>query len=174
MDSNVRDRIRKIMELSKRGVGGESDNARSFVHKLCKKYGVSVQELSDTCELRPRLFKIGADRNIRDLFFQVVFKVTDSTSIEYKEYRNLIQIELSSLDFLEVSQMFDWHKKNYLKNLSEMKRVLLSAYMSKHALFPEHSKKLEVLSDEDYDELRKIVQVENLINNDCYHKCLKK
>lgn len=43
----LRERLRKLLELARRGVGGEAENAARFLAKLLKKHGLIVEDLDD-------------------------------------------------------------------------------------------------------------------------------
>ena len=41
---SIKNKLKKLLALAERGVQGEADNARKLLEKLCKEYGVSMEE----------------------------------------------------------------------------------------------------------------------------------
>ena len=56
---SIKNKLKKLLALAERGVQGEAENARKLLEKLCKEYGVSMEELLDENQLKFYRFNIG-------------------------------------------------------------------------------------------------------------------
>lgn len=41
---SIKNKLKKLLALAERGMQGEAENARRLLEKLCKEYGVSMDE----------------------------------------------------------------------------------------------------------------------------------
>lgn len=46
-DDKVMARLRKLLELSRRGVGGEAENAERFMQRMLRQYGLTLADIDD-------------------------------------------------------------------------------------------------------------------------------
>ena len=53
---SIKEKLKKLLALAERGVQGEAVNARRLFEKLCKKYGVSIEELLDENQVKYHFF----------------------------------------------------------------------------------------------------------------------
>lgn len=70
---SIKNKLKKLLALAERGVQGEADNARKLLEKLCKEYGVSMEELLDENQLKRYYFDIGRNALYKDLFERCQF-----------------------------------------------------------------------------------------------------
>lgn len=124
---SIKNKLKKLLALAERGVQGEADNARKLLEKLCKEYGVSMEELLDENQLKRYYFDIGRNALYKDLFVQCYCKVSQKYSLSfYKESRSKISVEMTALQYAELVSLFEWHKANFNKDLEDMKRTSYS------------------------------------------------
>ena len=79
-------------------------------------------------------------------------------------------------EYIEFSQLWEWHKKNYLAERKKMRKLFESGYIQKHHLYPteiaeEFKSKNEKLS---LDELMAIEAMANMCENKTFHKQIGK
>lgn len=174
---SIKNKLKKLLALAERGVQGEAENARRLLEKLCKEYGVSIEELLDENQIKFYQFDIGRNALYKDLFVQCYSKVAQKVSLSYhRESRSQISVKMTALQYAELVSLFEWHKANFNKDLEDMKQNILLAYCRKHHLYS------NVKSDNDNDReltaderkrLIKIMFMQEGLNDNQYHKLLK-
>ena len=75
---SIKNKLKKLLALAERGVQGEAENARRLLEKLCKEYGVSIEELFDENQIKIYRFNIGRNALYKDLFVQCYCKVVQN------------------------------------------------------------------------------------------------
>lgn len=173
---SIKEKLKKLLALAERGVEGEAVNARRLLEKLCKEYGVSIEELLDENQVKYHFFEVGRNKIYLGLFAQCYYKVTNKDWVSYEQIsRSQIAVEMTAIQYAEMVSLFAWHKANFDNDLEEMKKNILIAYCRKHHL---HSN--EVNSDVDReltaDERERIIKImfmQESLNDNQYHKLLE-
>lgn len=173
---SLKEKLKKLQALAERGYQGEADNARRIFENLCKKYGVSIEELIDEQKKKRYCFVIGRNKIYKELFVQCYAKVTGCCSLHYWQVsRNEIEVELTAIQYAELASLFAWHKLNFDRDLDDMKKTIMQAYISKHNLTSgKSSGENRVLTAEDVIELCKILAMREALNNNYFHKMINK
>lgn len=174
---SIKNKLKKLLALSERGVHGEADNARRLLEKLCKKYEVSIEELLDENQMKFYIFDIGKDAIYKDLFTQCFCKVAQKNSLDYRQVsRSKIAVEMKAIQYAELVSLFEWHKSNFNQDLEDMKNNILLAYCRKHHLYydvkSENDKELTLTEDE-RQRLIKVLFMQESLNDNQYHKLLE-
>lgn len=172
---SVKVKLKKLLALAERGVQGEAENARRLLEKLCKEYGISIEELLDENKKEWHIFDVGKDKTYKDLFAQCYFSIVDEISMSYKSVsRSKIAIELTAMQYAELVSLFEWHKANFNKDLEDMKNNILIAYCRKHHLHGDiDSDDSRELTVEEKERLVKILFMQESLNDNQYHKLLE-
>lgn len=173
----IKAKLKKLLALAERGVQGEAENARRLLEKLCKDHGVSIEELLDDNQIKFYQFDIGRNSLYKDLFVQCYCKVTQKVSLSYhRESRSQISVKMTALQYAELVSLFEWHKANFNKNLEDIKQNILLAYCRKHHLYsdvkPDNDNNRKLTEDE-RKRLIKIMFMQEVLNDNQYHKLLK-
>jgi len=95
------ERMRKLLALAERGVGGEKENADRMLGKLLAKHGMTVEDLTGTSAPKPRTFKARTAME-SDLLVQILCMVLDTRSIQMGARRNERWVDLTDAQFAEV------------------------------------------------------------------------
>ena len=135
--SNIKERLKKLYELSIRGVGGEKEQAEAILKKLIKKYGVSTDELDEEI-IKEYKIKYSGETE-RKILNQIVYKVTNETgnsfSYVYKksgrDCRTILGVCCTEAQKIDIEFLFDFYKRLYKKELE----AFLLAFIHKHNLF---------------------------------------
>ena len=171
---SIKNKLKKLLALAERGVQGEAENARRLLEKLCKEYGVSIEELLDENQVKIYRFDIGRNAIYKDLFTQCFCKVAQKVSLGYRQVsRSQIAVEMTVLQYAELASLFEWHKANFNKDLEDMKKNILLAYCRKHHLYS--NVKLDndrELTADERERLIKIMFMQESLNDNQYHKLL--
>lgn len=140
---SVMDKLRKLQRLAERGERGEARNARAAIERLCAKYGIRLEELAEEQTKKYR-FEVGQNGTIRNLFLQCYCKVMNVEKVSYwEEGKANVIIELTALQYAELSSLWDWHKEHFKRELEETREALFIAYCQKHKIYPETSTESE-------------------------------
>lgn len=135
---SIREKLRKLQVLAERGENGEARNARAAIERLCRQYGISVGELMEDEKRRYR-FSIGGTKVLKDLFWQCYCKVLNTDKLRYWKtpFHSEVELELTRLQYVELSSLWDWHEEHFKTELEKTKQALLISYIRKHGLYSE-------------------------------------
>lgn len=129
------EKLKKIKSLADRGVAGEAIAAQQQLEKLLAKHNLTIDDLFNE-ERKDRMFKVKtADEMI---FIQVALSIIGNrakTIWHYKGDRTNKYLELTDVEFIDISSMFDFHKKQLEKEKKKAIQTLETAYVYKHDLF---------------------------------------
>lgn len=173
---SIKSKLRKLLELSEHGVGGEADNARHFLDALCIKHDITIDELLDTNKVSLYNFAVGGREIDMRLFIQCYAYVTGSTTISYYQSnrkRASIRVELTAMQYAELKSLYEWHKVNLKRDLDAMIDTLLLSYFSKHNLYSGNQEYTEDLTPEEEERIRKAASMRQHLNNNTYHKAIE-
>lgn len=132
---SIREKLCKLQALAERGEKGEAINARAAIERLCAQYGVSIEELTEE-EIKEYTFEVGQKPLLRELFEQCYSKVANTNQLRYwKRGKTQLIFELTRLQYVELSSLWDWHKEHFIKELEETQSALLVSYCRKHTLY---------------------------------------
>lgn len=114
---------------------------------------------------------------MQTLFMQCYAKVMNVGSMSYRQIgRNRIGIELTALQYAELSNMFEWHKDNFAQELEDMKQTFLEAYISKHNIYRDtgdDNTEEKELTMEDLQRIRKMLAMRETLSDRHYNKMLE-
>lgn len=159
MTDKHKDLLKKLRELSMRGVDGEKENAQKLFDRLSKKYGISESELDDECITVHQFTYHGAFE--KRLLIQIIAKVLNAdpnfyiytSNLTGRKKRTILGAECTETQSIEINFLFDFYNALYQKELE----YFLIAFIRKHNLYKEIEDDEEIppstLSEE---ELRKI------------------
>lgn len=136
---NLTGTMKKLLELSKRGVDGEKENAEKLLRKMMKKYNISEADLEKD---DIHVFEIAYKTDIeKKLALQVFYKVTKS--IEYGTYRNSrkkrVILSMTDAQYIEFVYQLEIYKNAWEENLG----LLMEAFIAKNDIFPKLTKEEE-------------------------------
>lgn len=131
----IRVRIEKLRALADRGVGGEQSNAERLLRELCATYGYRPEELLSE-EKKQYEFKIR--KSFTQLFLQVFASLfgTKEEWMKIKVYRDgSIFCELTKAQWIEFSELWEWHKANFAAERRRMRKLFEKAYYEGYGLY---------------------------------------
>lgn len=179
---SIKAKLRKLQALAEKGYEGEARNAKLLLDRLCKQYGVSLEDILDQEKKNRYRFEIGKGKIWLDLFMQCYANVTGNHELRYvRETSSIIRgVELTAYQFAEISNLFFWHKANLKKDIEQTQRLVFEAYVQKHRIFRDRSNDTEDAEEEqnskpiDLAHLRAIVAMMGTLNDNRYHKMIDK
>jgi len=173
--NSIIEKINKIKALSEKGIDGEAQAAKTALEKILKRYGITIDCFAEN-EKKERFF-IAKDDNDRTVmlmcFYNFLGHEIVNSIYKYKGKPNRFYINLTDYEFAELSELYNFHKRNMRKEFKEMKKNFQMAYQYKHRLYSKtKSEKLserEVLSGE---ELLKILKYAADMQSVSFYKSL--
>jgi hypothetical protein len=132
------EKLKKIKELSERGIDGEAKAAKYALEKLLSKYGLEIESLNSEAKIKC-CFKSRQD-NERAVLFMCILKVAGEAGIKSMyvlkgEKSAGVYVDLTEYEFAEVSQLYDFHKRNINKEFKKMRDSFQQAYQYRHNLY---------------------------------------
>ena len=179
---SIKQKLLKLQKLAEQGYRGEADAAKRAIERLCAQYGITLEEV--LCVEQPQRyeFEIGRYKYMLTLFCQCHGVVTGKHEMSYiKRSRNRIAVDLTPLQYAELSSLFEWHKANFLKDLAAMQDTILEAYVNKHNIFrtlsdeerAERNAREEELTPAKLRRLLAILAMQSELGDNIYHKQLE-
>jgi len=139
---SIMDKLRKLRVLAERGEAGEARNAKAAIDRICSQYGIKFEDLASDKKKRRR-FVIGKSKLYKRLFWQCYsYILNDNSPVSYwRPKRDIIDVELTDLQFADLSAYFYWHLANFDTELAKAQEIALSAYIQKHDIYSDESRK---------------------------------
>lgn len=132
-------KIRKLQALAERGVGGEATNAKILLSALCEKYGIEESKLN---EEEKQWYEFEMRISVLKLFLQLYASIYGTTERFINEVdiwkcgrKKIVKCLFTCAEYIEFSQMWEWHRKNYLAERKRMKELFQIAYYDKFQMY---------------------------------------
>lgn len=176
MNTNITDTMKHLLELSKRGVGGEKENATKLLNKLMKKYNISESDLQKE-ELHQHDVRFKTKWQ-ESLIHQIMYMINPKRNIyKYNNRKAKIAIlELTDAEWIEHQYLYSIYKKAFEEELE----LFTSAFIQRNNIFPkevpEHIKEQqekEPKKEMDYYKMLKVSQMAQGIDYTSVNKALK-
>ena len=173
----ITDKLKKLLALAERGYGGEAENARRLLEAQLNKYELTLEDLLNEGKKR-RILKYRGEEELR-LVIQVLASVLGSKNevfkgSTYNSSKKQIYIELTDLQFAEISDMIAFYKRQFNKEKKRLLKDLFSAFIQKHHLFDcgPIDKPNSESKDIDLEELFRILQLSRSMEDVTYRKAI--
>lgn len=176
---SIKQKLQKLQALAERGMAGEAANAKRLIEKLCKKYGVTLEEVLSQDQPQNYEFEIGRYKYMLKLFMQCYAVVTNKGTLSYVQCsRSVIRVELTPLQYAELKNFFEWHKANFAKDVEAMQNTIIDAYLHKHNIFRKRSEEEEQNDNEELtptelQKLRTMLTMMDELRDSHYHKMIE-
>lgn len=179
---SIKDKLRKIQALAENGCAGEAETAKRLLDILCRQYGISMEDILDVDKISRYRFNIGRSKIFLRLFVQCYANITGRKKLAYHKISvSDIMVELTAYQAAELANLFFWHKTNLKKDLEETQKLVLEAYIDKHHIHRDKSNDQEGEKDDpvdisslDLDHLRKVLYLQQTLNDNHYRKMIEK
>lgn len=173
----IKQKLLKLQALAEKGYKGEAYAAQQAIERICQQYNIRLDDILDAQAKRWYTFETGRSKAMQTLFMQCYAKVMNVGSMSYRQIgRNRIGIELTAIQYAELSNMFEWHKDNFAQELEDMKQTFLEAYISKHNIYRDtgdDNTEEKELTMEDLQRIRKMLAMRETISDRHYNKMLE-
>lgn len=132
-------KIRKLQALAERGVGGEATNAKILLSALCEKYGIDESKLD---EEEKQWYEFEMRTSVQKLFLQLYVSIYGTTGRYLQEVelwkrgrKKIVKCKFTRAEYIEFSQLWEWHRKNYLAERKRMRELFQIAYYDKFKMY---------------------------------------
>lgn len=153
------DRVKKILALARRGVGGEKTTAEAMLARLMSKYGLTIVDLDDQAvERKKHWFKCSTEME-RRLLSQIVCSVLGrrDVAIWRQKGKRDRAVELSPLEFAEVDVRFEACKPALRAELKKVESRVFVAFVHANHLSADTGDDEDAAAPVDLDELAAII-----------------
>jgi len=109
------ERLKKLKVLAERGSPGEKDNAKLLLDRLCKKYGVSLDDVKTSDQKIIRWFKHKRGGHSRELLVQCIAKALNQSTFTTSRrgrnggWRSEIGVECTAAEAIEIELDFSFY-----------------------------------------------------------------
>lgn len=178
----IKSKLLKLQALAEKGYNGEAETAKRLLDKLCKQYGVSLDEVLNREKKKYCLFNVGRAKVYFNLFMQCYANVTGEIELKYiKQSNSEIKVMLTAYQCAEIANLSYWHKTNLKKDIENAQRLVFEAYVQKHRIFRDRSNDPEDQEDEEQERkpidlarLQAIGAMMDTLNDNRFHKMIEK
>ena len=174
---SIKAKLLKMQALAEKGCQGEAKAAKAMIEILCRKYGLAIEDiLSEQVETRRYEFVIGKGKIYKTLFTHCHGKVMNKREMSYYQYSpSKIALDLTPLQFAELSSLYEWHKDNFKKDLEQTMDTMVEAYINKHNLFSSdnHGTHEKELTNEDIKKITAMLVMMEQLSDNSYHKMIE-
>ena len=132
-------KIRKLQALAERGVGGEATNAKILLSALCEKYSIDESKLD---EEEKQWYEFEMRTSVQKLFLQLYVSIYGTTERYLQEVelwkrgrKKIVKCKFTRAEYIEFSQLWEWHRKNYLAERKRMRELFKIAYFDKFKMY---------------------------------------
>lgn len=132
-------KIRKLQALAERGVGGEATNAKILLSALFEKYGIDESKLD---EEEKQWYEFEMRTSVQKLFLQLYVSIYGTTERYLQEVelwkrgrKKIVKCKFTRAEYIEFSQLWEWHRKNYLAERKRMRELFKIAYFDKFKMY---------------------------------------
>ena len=133
-DEKLRIKLRKLLALAERGVGGERENAKRFLATLLRKNGLTLDDLqseerTEACQFT---FKSALERKLLVQILCVTLGQGVITASRYRGRSRMLEAQLTKAQRLHVELAFSVYRQELEKNVDRM----LRAFFATNDLYP--------------------------------------
>lgn len=130
MDPKLESRLKKLMALADRGVGGEKQNAQRMLQKLLDKHGLTIAELlEDKTEWHSFRYRGKEEETILS---QTFFKILDAQKIGVIATKSELKVRCTQFQAIEIQTHWDVYRTEYRKE----RKALLDAFIVRNSIYP--------------------------------------
>jgi hypothetical protein len=173
MKEKIIDKLKKIQEYAERGDKHEAESAKKLLSKLLERHGLSLDDISDeqrkmyciktTSQLCPVLFMC---------FVSFLNEERRDRIFAYRGKRFVFYVELSAIEYVDLMQLYEFHTRQFKKELKKELSAFEAAYQYKHNLYS-HDESPSGESEYELEDISRIINIINNLENIHFRKQLK-
>jgi hypothetical protein len=136
MNAELLGRMRKVLELARRGHAGEKQSAERMLELLMCKHGITINDI-DSPEREWCIFK-KCDKIDSRLLSQIVSKVQNSRSINRGSLRGKECFKATPVEQIEIMFLFDIYRPALRKEIKDVTRAAYIAFTHVNKIFADN------------------------------------
>lgn len=159
MDNKTRERMLKILALAQGGVGGEKENAERMLEALCKKHGVTLDQLEAKGKVELLWFYCNSKFEKRLLSQIVDMMVSDperrDTHWVHKSRSRAVGYKLTPAEHAQVKVGFETYKESWLQQQADF----FTAFIWKNRIYGLYDREERELTPEQKERNRRAAEL---------------
>lgn len=175
MEIKLKDKLLKLYELSKRGVGGEKVNAEFMLNRLLYKHGLTVNDIDQ--DLPKNRYYSSTNKLNEKIICQVIYKVLNGGAIYGVRGTKEVTAKVTDYQHVQILELIDFHLENFNKERNQFIKDFTSAYVQKHNLFRDTTEKdiedSKPLTVEEKQAIWRMSNIKECLSNNTYQKKLR-
>jgi hypothetical protein len=156
MDPKIEALAKKLLELKKRGVGGEAVNDSTMLDNLLQKHGLSIEDILDEETVKEHEFRYYGPEH-KDFIIHVVGVITNTPRVawKYRPRTKIMFFKTTASQWIQIVAMAEFYWPRYLVEM----KAHYEAFMHTNKLYkygepdPEHTP-----TQEELEELERILE----------------
>ena len=158
MDCKITAKLKKLLALAERGVGGEQTTAKKMLIAMLEKHHISIDELNDNT-IKTHWFKYKGQIE-RKLLSQIMYAVCRNKSTWKSTIkRETLGADATKNQAIEIALKFNTYKAA----LNDDIKILVSAFIQKNDIFPETNDNDEEDQDISTEEMQRLFKLEQMM-----------
>jgi hypothetical protein len=164
------EKLRKVQRLAESGNLHEANVAKTLLKQQLEKHGLSIEDLICGQKFK-RYFEVPV--KLRSVFFMCVIHLLGTTRGLYRSvgHRTSLHVEVTDLEYIELTQLYEFHKRNFLKELKKEMKAFEVAYQYKYDLYaPVDTNNSEEQTKFSQEEIINILRISAAMENVTYRQ----
>ena len=164
----IREKMMKLYRLAQQGVGGEKENAWSLLEKALKKHGLTLEDIAEEKKQTYKFYYKSSFQ--RRLIFQVLALLINDEERNHKDvwwYKHPemnVGASLTKSEYMLASAMIEWHRAQFKKETESIMDDLLTAYIAKHDIYPDHCRKSNRKNSDEPFDFEKALRISSMMS----------
>ncbi len=147
-------RLKKLLSLAERGVGGEKQNAQRMLDNLLEKHGINLCDITDDVT-ETHWFKYPRGDFNKRLLFQVIYAVCGKRDTWVSKYRRYqVGVDCTEYERVQIKIQFE----AYQQALESELNLAYEAFLQVNCIFPENAK-LADIDERDMECLTRLAEI---------------
>lgn len=170
-ERDIKSMLLKIKRLADGGFEGEKVAAEELLHKLMKRYGVSMSDLSDEERVEYSFsYKTSIDRR---LIIQILASISSEDSIDLINLSATshpplyVYAKLTKTEYMLFQSIHSFHKRLWRKEKEKLLETAYLSYIHKHRIYPDHEGNYQTIDEE---QIKSIMSMMSHLSDEKYHK----
>ena len=115
----------------------------------------------------------GGTKNVYDFFFKEYFRYAYNLESGASLPRIYSKYKLTDMEYIDVSNMYDFHRSHLRKEKERLLKDLFSAYVNKHNIFDKDPTESTTSDEEvDWDKIRRVMSLIEGMEDVSFHKAI--
>lgn len=131
------DKLSRILELARHGVGGEKENAITILKRICAEREISFEDVMRADDIRE--YRLPYKRGELKIMWHILARYASKQTGNYWPRLRLIQINMTPGEYVELTYLVAQYLEAYKKERSKIVKSIPGAFIRKHNLYRESS-----------------------------------